>query len=140
MKLSGGTGCANSYLATTSMGEGGTALCGGRRGIALSATRRNFFRRSGMGKTCADAHPRHVAVALRQRAAFFCCAPRRGKHHERPLPQKALRLRDRSVGFWFSNCGPARPQADSSKVDGVRMRHTTQYANMAKPSAVTFFP
>jgi hypothetical protein len=28
----------------------------------------------------------------------------------------------------------------SAPFDGVRMRHTTQYANMAKPSAVTFSP
>ena len=92
-----------------------------------------------MGNAEADAHPRGAAVAQRLRSALFCCAPRRGKHHERPLPQKALRLRDRSVGFWFSNCGPTRPQADSSKMDGVRGRRMTpDLANMAKPSAVTF--
>ena len=95
MKLSGGTGCANSYLATTSMGEGGTALCGGRRGIALFAARRNFLGGAGRDKGLTDAHPRGAAVAQRLRSAPF---------------------------------------------DGVRMRHTTQYANMAKPSAVTFFP
>ena len=37
MKLSGGTGCANVNVVIA------TQRCGGRRGIALSAARRNFF-------------------------------------------------------------------------------------------------
>lgn len=134
MKLFGGTGCVNVHVAIA------RHVCGGRFDMTLIEARRNSLGGAGWVGGLTDAHPRGAAVAQRLRSAFFCCAPRRGKHHERPLPQKALRLRDRSVGFWFSNCGPARPQADSSKVDGVRMRHTTQYANMAKPSAVTFFP
>jgi len=31
---------------------------------------------------------------------IFRCAPRSVRHHERPLPWKASRLRDPSAGFW----------------------------------------
>jgi hypothetical protein len=44
---------------------------GGRVRMPLSDARRNLFRRSGMGTSFPDAHPRRVAVALRQRAALL---------------------------------------------------------------------
>ena len=87
-----------------------------------------------MGFFSYGAHPRHVAVAQRQRAALFCCASRRARHHERPLRWKASPLRDPSVGFWSSNCGPARPQADSSKVGGGAVAPQGARPNVAKPS------
>jgi hypothetical protein len=64
MKFSGGTGCVNSRMQ-------GALVCGGRFGMTLIEARRNGFRRSGMGNALDGAHPRHVAVAQRQRAAFL---------------------------------------------------------------------
>jgi hypothetical protein len=95
MKLSGGTGCANSYLATTSLGEGGTALCGGRRGIALSATRRNSLGGAGRDKGLTDAHPRGAAVAQRLRSALlagFCLCIRMGDRKQTDVAQSQPRL------------------------------------------------
>lgn len=65
MKLSGG------MAASMFMRQSPRMDVGGRFGITLTEARRNLFRRSGMGNSFSDAHPRHVAVALRQRAALL---------------------------------------------------------------------
>jgi len=65
MKLSGG------MAASMFMRQSPRMDVGGRFGITLTEARWNLFRRSGMGFFSYGAHPRHVAVAQRQRAALL---------------------------------------------------------------------
>jgi hypothetical protein len=45
-------------------------------------------------------NPRAEKVLQHRPRQIFRCAPRSVRHHERPLPWKASRLRDPSAGFW----------------------------------------
>jgi hypothetical protein len=65
MKLSGGIGCVNVHVAIA------RHVCGGRFDMTLIEARRNSLGGAGRDKGLTDAHLRHVAVALRQRAAFL---------------------------------------------------------------------
>jgi hypothetical protein len=71
-QLSGGTGCVTSRMH-------GAYVCGGRFDMTLIEARRNFFRRSGMGNSFTDAHPRGAAVAQRLRSASLAGCRRSGR-------------------------------------------------------------
>ena len=75
---------------------------------------------AGWARFASDAHARGAAVALRLRSATFRCAHRSVRHHERPLPWKASRLRDSSAGFCLEETMGFR--SGGSGVCGVRGR------------------
>ena len=96
----------------------------------------HYFSRSRMGRPCADAHARNAAVAQRLRSETFRCAHRSVRHHERPLPWKASRLRDSSAGFCLEEAMGLR--SGGSGVCGVRGRLlATGSRRYGRPSPAT---
>jgi hypothetical protein len=58
-------------------------------------------RRDGRCMSILDSRKPHAEkVSAHRPRQNYRCAPRSVRHHERPLPWKASRLRDPSAGFW----------------------------------------
>jgi len=114
------------------------ASCGRERDMAYGPRRPHSKRRpTALATMVTRAFEKVSAHRPRQN---YRCAPRSVRHHERPLPWKASRLRDPSAGFWQDvpeghRSGGSEHRQGTLTITGSNVRLGTEM-----PVALSLFP